>query len=72
MSKQIQLEIKRLKPIQKTSIENIPLPPVHSEWLDHDIRPTHSQSGIRTTVGVSIHHARLRAGRYLLELLFLR
>ena len=54
MSKQIQLEIKRLKPIQKISIENIPLPPVNSEWLDHDIRPTHSKSGIRTTVEVSV------------------
>ena len=54
MSNQIQAKIERLEPIPKAFIQAKPLPSVNSMWLKHDIRPTHTPSGIRTTVGVSV------------------
>ena len=53
MSKQIQAKIKRLEPRSKGFIQAKPLPAINSMWLKHDIRPTHTPSGIRTTVGVT-------------------
>ena len=42
------------KPRPKAFIQAKTLPSVNSIWLKHDIRPTHTPSAIRTTVGVSI------------------